>query len=263
MSEGTDTRTAARAEREAYEPASGLRQAAILAGAGLKRQAPARIVVIGEFNSGKTSLVNALLGTSVLPASFVTHTAYPTVVGFAAKPTLSAETADRKRVSIAWNVIDAAPARDIRRLHVGMPLERLRTLRVVDTPGLGFGDECGDAQTLQVCRGADTVIWCTPAMQAWKASEQRAWLTVPKRLRERGILAATFTDAIGSETDINRLLARLHAEAGHYFREIVMVSAHGVLAPMPHGAHLDLKPDFFRPTVGVRTRASLATAELC
>ncbi len=45
--------------------------------------------MIGEFNSGKTALVNALLGAPVLPASFTTHTAYPTVVGFAAKPSLA------------------------------------------------------------------------------------------------------------------------------------------------------------------------------
>ena len=69
--------------RRAHEPAAALWETAILAGSG---KVPVRIAVIGEFNSGKTSLVNSLLGASLLPTSFTTHTAYPTLVRFAVKP---------------------------------------------------------------------------------------------------------------------------------------------------------------------------------
>jgi hypothetical protein len=193
------------------------------------RPRPARVVVIGEFNSGKTSLVNALLGAPVLPTSFTRHTAYPTVVGFAARPWLRAELAGRRRVAVGWHSIDGAPARHIRRLHVGMPLDRLRTLRATDTPGLGLGDEDGEACTLKACRGADTVVWCTPAMQAWKASELRGWLALPEAVRRRGVLAVTFMDALPSSGDAGRLLARLHADAGPHFRRIVTLSAHVIL----------------------------------
>jgi len=212
--------------RGGRQPAGGHGESPILAGT---RQGLVRVAVIGEFNSGKTSLVNSLLGAPVLPASFTTHTAYPTVVRFAAKPSLSAEIADRKRVPIAWNRIDGAPAEGIYRLHVGVPLDRLKTLRAIDTPGLGLGDESRDARTLRACRSADTVIWCTPAMQAWKASERHVWLTLPRAVRQRGVLAVTFMDAIRSQSDASRLLVRLNAEAGPHFRKIVTISAHGAL----------------------------------
>jgi GTPase Era involved in 16S rRNA processing len=194
------------------------------------RQRAARFVVLGEFNSGKTSLVNSLVGAPLLPASFTTHTAYPTVVGFAAKPSLRAEVAGRRRVPFAWERIDGAPAQDIVRLHVGVPLDRLKTVRVIDTPGLGLGDESREARTLRACRGAETVIWCTPAMQAWKASELRVWLGLSKTLRQRGVLAVTFMDQIRTKSDANRLLARLRAEAGPLFRKIVPISAPGIVA---------------------------------
>jgi GTPase Era involved in 16S rRNA processing len=189
-----------------------------------------RIVVIGEFNSGKTTLVNALLGTPVLPTSFTRHTAYPTVVGFAAKPRLRAELIGRRRVAVPWSAIDGTPAPHIRRLHVGMPIERLKALRAVDTPGFGLGDEEDEARTLCACRGAATVIWCTPAMQAWKASELRAWLGLSKTLRRRGVLAVTFMDQIRSKSDAARLMARLAADAGPLFRRIVPISAAGIVA---------------------------------
>jgi hypothetical protein len=188
---------------------------------------PVRVIVIGEFNSGKTTLVNALLGAAVLPTSFTTHTAYPTVVRFAAKPSLRAEIAQRRRVAFAWEQFDGAPSHHIHRLHVGMPLDRLRTLRATDTRGLGLGDELLDARTLRTCRNADVVIWCTPAMQAWKASEQRAWLALPKAVRRRGILAITFMDQLRSSSDASRLLTRLSADAAPLFRRMVTAFAHG------------------------------------
>ena len=110
---------------------------------------------------------------------------------------LSAEVADRRRVASRGSASTRQLPQDTRRLHVGMPLARLRALHVVDTPGLGSGDEGGDEHTLGSA-GADAVIWCTPAVQAWKASEERAWLTLPERLRQRGVLAVTFLDAVGS-----------------------------------------------------------------
>jgi hypothetical protein len=192
------------------------------------KQKPLRVVVIGEFNSGKTSLVNALVGASVLPASFITHTAYPTVVRFARRPSLSAEIAQRRRVPVGWDELDGAPSRHIHRLHVGMPLDRLRTLRAVDTPGLDLADDVLAARTLRACRSADAVVWCTPAMQAWKASEQQAWLALPDTVRARGILAVTFMDALRSPGDAGRLMARLRADAGSLFREVVTASSQGI-----------------------------------
>lgn len=214
-------------DRREEPPATGHAESPVLAAS---KQRPERIVVLGEFNSGKTSLVNSLIGAPLLPATFTTHTAYPTVVGFAAKPSLRAEVADRKRVPFAWNHIDGAPTQGILRLHVGVPLDRLKTLRAIDTPGLGLGDGNREARALRACRGADIVIWCTPAMQAWKASELRVWLSLSKTLRRRGVLAVTFMDQIPSTSDASRLLARLHADAGPHFRKIVTISAQGIVA---------------------------------
>jgi GTPase Era involved in 16S rRNA processing len=189
---------------------------------------PVRVIVIGEFNSGKTTLLNALLGAAVLPASFITHTAYPTVLRFAPRPTLSAEVAGRRRVAFAWEDLDGAPSHHIHRVHVGMPIDQLRTLHAIDTPGLALGDPVLEERTIRACRSADLVIWCTPAMQAWKASEQHVWLSLPRSVRQRGILAVTFMDTLNSPRDATRVMARLHAAAGDAFGRIVTTAAQGM-----------------------------------
>jgi GTPase Era involved in 16S rRNA processing len=119
---------------------------------------------------------------------------------------------------------------------VGVPLERLRTLQAIDTPGLDLGDADLKARTLRACRNADAVIWCTPAMQAWKATEQQAWLALPKAVRARGILAVTFMDVLRSPDDARRLLARLSADAGPLFRKIVTTPGHKASLVLAGGA---------------------------
>ncbi len=218
----TDPRHAA--GRPAETDVGLLRRLALKTRADNGRRGPACIAVIGEFNSGKTALVNALIGTSVLQTSVIAHTPCITVVAYASKPSLSAEMPGRKRVPLAWERIDQPPGDDTRRLHVGLPVPMLAGLRVLDTPGLGLGDEAAEARTLRSCRGADLVIWCTPAGQAWKNSEAMLWLGLPARVRAQGVLAVTFADEIPSDDAAQRLMARLHADAGRHFRDVVLIA---------------------------------------
>jgi GTPase Era involved in 16S rRNA processing len=186
-----------------------------------RRPSKTRIVVLGESNSGKTALVNAIAGAQVLTPSPFLHTAHPTVVTHAARPFLAAEASDRKRVRLAS--LDDAPG-DVRRLHVGVREPALQTLTVIDTPALGVADEDIDPRIPAACRAADLAIWCTPAMQAWKASEARMWNLLPRRVRTRGILAVTFADLVNS-ADLDRLMARLQRDAAALFDQIVPANA--------------------------------------
>ena len=234
MSEDANTGVGLHGAHTAFDGALAIGCPAVPADARSPPQRRLRIVVVGEFNSGKTTLVNVLLGAPVLTPSVIAPTMHPTVVAFARKPSLSAETADRRRTPVTCEGLDdEAAAPTIRRLHVGVPLACLKRFSVVDTPGLGLADGESDRSSLRACRYADTVIWCTPAMQAWKASEERAWLVLSERVRMRGILAVTFTDEITSPSDVSRLMERLQAEAGPHFRKVALAQecAAFVLAP--------------------------------
>jgi hypothetical protein len=253
MSEDANTGTGLHGAHAAFDAALAIGCPAVPADACSRPQGRTRIVVVGEFNSGKTTLVNALLGAPVLTPSVVIPTMHPTVVSFAGRPSLTAETADRRRTPVASGRLgDEATVQLVRRLHVGVPLACLKRFSVVDTPGLGLADGESDRRSLQACRYADTVIWCTPAMQAWKASEERAWLALSERVRMRGILAVTFTDEIASPSDVGRLMERLRAEAGPYFRKIVLAQECAALALAPSETpKRDRRTTAPRPAIGV------------
>jgi len=181
---------------------------------------PTRVAIAGEMNSGKTWLANGLLGSQVLPTSFVTRTEVPIVVEFGAKSRLVLERSDGSRVAASWEEVEAGTCQG-RRLRQRLPSPRLQDLRLVDTPGLGDGDEQMAHRIRCICRSADLVLWCTSALQAWKASERDFWLSLSPRVRDKGLLVVTFGDMLRHDQDAGRVLARLQAEAGLHFRKIV------------------------------------------
>ena len=192
---------------------------------GNRLNRPPRIVLLGEFNSGKSTLANALLGSEILPTSIHANTRVPLLIHYADTPSLSYETPDRVR-----RPLDVSSIEDLRRgnahmLHVGLPVARLKSFELIDTPGFASGSSAVDDLILEACRRSHIAVWCTVATQAWKATEQALWAALPRRLHQRGVLAVTHKDQIHSERDRQRLMARLGAEAADNFAGIACVSA--------------------------------------
>lgn len=207
--------------------------------AARSKPGPARIAVVGEPNTGKTTLVNTLIGEPVLPATVTAHTPCVTVVEYARTRRLVSEDRGAVRSMLDWSSMNCSVG-DARRLRVGLPLPALKGLRVLDTPGLGRGNSTEDRRILRACRAADLLVWCTPAMQAWKRSEQVLWLALPQSRRANGVLAVTFADAI-SPGDAKRLLARLQEEARSHFRDIILFPG-SPLQPEPVGLEAGADP---------------------
>jgi hypothetical protein len=183
------------------------------------------VAVIGEFRSGRSSLINALAGMAAVPTSHRVQVPYPVLITYAARSSLALELIDRRRVAADWDNVAGALSHSVRRLHLALPADALKSVRLIDTPAYDT-ESCGrDERVLAACRRADAVVWCTPAVQAWKASERNAWLAMPRRVRERGILAVTYRDLVPSEQDLRRLAARVRAEAGPLFAAVVMVAS--------------------------------------
>lgn len=189
-----------------------------------------RVCVMGELNSGKSTLVNVLLGTTVLPTSAAANTRLPARIFHSAKPSLAIETADHRRVDAKAGQLTPECLDGATMLHAGLPIDRLETFEIIDTPGLQSGDETLCERATDACRQSHLAIWCTTATQAWKASELGVWQSLPKRLRQTGILAVTFKDAIGAADDEGRLWSRINAEAAPHFKKVVMISARDAIA---------------------------------
>src|SRR5229473_1419351 len=118
------------------------------------------LVVVGEFNSGKSAFINALLGAPVLREGVTPTTAVITRLRYAPSP---------------------IEHRDGPLLEVGYPLDLLRDVAVVDTPGTNAIVREHEEMTSHFVPRADLVLFVTSADRPFTETERvfmeriRAW----------------------------------------------------------------------------------------
>jgi hypothetical protein len=183
---------------------------------------PFRIAILGELNSGKSTLANLLAGEITLPALPVANTRLPTLLRHAPAPLVEAVHEDGRKFVLS--VHDRLPVGKLLRLEVGLPSERLRRMEILDFPGSANPLLNTDLAAIPRQR-VDAAIWATVATQAWRETERRAWSSLPPRLTRRGLLAVTHSDLIGSEDDFSKLEARLRPVQQTHFTAICFVGA--------------------------------------
>src|SRR5262249_51027772 len=192
----------------------------------LRLARPLRIAIIGEFNSGKSSLANLLARIESLPTAVVSSTRIPTLLYHAQEPQICALHVDGRREWLRNK--RATEGQTYFRVEVGLPSPQLRAVQILDLPGLANPPFDWSLEDLSL-HGVDAVLWCTLSTQAWKESERAAWDRLPLRLRRRGLLVITHRDALADANDREKLLNRVRRDAGS-FQDIVMVSTNEALA---------------------------------
>ncbi len=196
---------------------------------------PFRIAVLGESNSGKSTIANFIAGEMALPALPVANTRLPTLLHYAPVPFVEALHETGRRSALAPD--DELPLEDILRLEVGLPSEALRGIEILDFPGSANPLFHACVSTALRHR-IDAAIWATVATQAWRETERQAWLKLPQRIKSRGILAVTHRDLIRSGDDFAKLKARLQAVQQEHFGALCFVAAEAThaVAGSPHPA---------------------------
>ncbi|MDG4822729.1 dynamin family protein [Asanoa sp. WMMD1127] len=137
------------------------------------------IVVAGEFKQGKSSLINALLGTAVCPVDDDVATAVPTFVRHGAEKTATVvhegNPPRREQVDFAdlrRHVVEGHEGARASRVDVTVPRKILSGgLVMVDTPGVGGLGSAHAAAGLAAISLADAVLFVTDAAQELTRSE--------------------------------------------------------------------------------------------
>ncbi|MEU7908853.1 dynamin family protein [Actinoplanes sp. NPDC049118] len=140
------------------------------------------IVVVGEFKQGKSSLVNALVGTKVCPVNDDVATALPTYVRYGKEPSAQVllDEVPPRRESVPVDRVrefvleqDAGGAVDgVTGVEVRLPRQLLSSgLVIVDTPGVGGLGSVHSAASLTAASMADALLFVTDAAQELTRSE--------------------------------------------------------------------------------------------
>jgi len=137
------------------------------------------LVVLGEFNHGKSTFVNALLGADILPTGITPTTASINHVVWAQNPTARVMllTGESKYLEPSqlkdWVTVAGGRAAEVNYVELGYPSPLLENnVVLVDTPGVNDLNEQRAEVTYGYVPRADAVVFLLDAGQALKDSER-------------------------------------------------------------------------------------------
>lgn len=141
-----------------------------------------RIVVLGEFNRGKSTLLNALIGEDILPTAEQETTATINIIKYADLPHIKIFYNDgrtkteefKKEILKNFTALEDFDPRNIKYIEIGYHSEYLRNnVEIVDTPGVNDPDEHRSEITFNYIPNSDAIIFVLDAKQAFTMSEKR------------------------------------------------------------------------------------------
>jgi small GTP-binding protein len=177
----------------------------------VEAERPLRVAIMGEFNAGKSTFVNALLGAEIAPTGVLPTTATLHHVVFSPDPFARIQVLRAPERVVSPERLRAALAevqRDdgvIERVTVGYPLERLRYLELIDTPGFNAPNVDHAASAREALLEVHLVLWLLDASQPWKETER----AVLAEVRDGGVpvqFLVNKLDRVG-EADRERVLS--------------------------------------------------------
>ena len=137
------------------------------------------LVILGEFNHGKSTFVNAMLGQDVLPTGITPTTASINHVVYAANPTARVVLSSGESKYLdpgqlkEWVTVAGGHASEVAFVELGYPSDLLHNnVVLVDTPGVNDLNEQRAEVTYGYVPRADAVVFLLDAGQALKDSER-------------------------------------------------------------------------------------------
>lgn len=132
-------------------------------------QNPLKIVVLGEVKSGKSTLVNSLIGKKVSYTNVVEATASILEIKYSNQEKILINRADGKNIELKSlneldNLIDENKKNQeffgkINKILIETNIDKLREITLVDTPGLNTVTSENEERTENYIANADVILW--------------------------------------------------------------------------------------------------------
>lgn len=205
-------------------------------------QEPMKIAIIGQFSSGKSTFLNALLGQEILPSGITPITAKICHIVYGNDYALELH---YKNGNIAtkplyyMNEVSVAENAKIAFYKLYAPLELLKSMSFLDTPGFNSQNQSDTDTTNAVLESVDGIIWLTLIDNVGKQSEKEIINAHIRRYASKSLCVLNQKDRLKNEDEINTSLEYAKKAFSGLFEDIIAISAKNALQSYSHNNELN------------------------
>ena len=199
---------------------------------------PMEVAIVGQFSSGKSTFLNALLSKDVLPTGITPVTSKVNFLNYAdeykVEVTYSSGAKEFQPIEFLAKFTDQRETlADIKYLSLFAPVELLKEISFVDTPGFNSQSKFDTGTTTKVLRDVDGIIWLGLIDAVAKKSELDILEEYLPNYANKSICLLNQKDRLRSD-EVEIALEYAKQNYKDYFSEIIAISAKEALDSRIH-----------------------------
>lgn len=190
---------------------------------------PMEVAIVGQFSSGKSTFLNALLSKDVLPTGITPVTSKVNYINYAKeyklKVTYNSGADEYHPLESISNFTDQRyPIEDIKYITLYAPMEILKDISFVDTPGLNSQSLSDTQVTKKILRNVDGIIWLTLLDNAGKESESQILSQYLQNFKDKSLCVLNQKDKF-DEKQVETTVSYVQKSFGEFFARVIPISA--------------------------------------
>ncbi len=190
---------------------------------------PMEIAIVGQFSSGKSTFLNALLSKDVLPTGITPVTSKVNFINYGEEYKLKVHYNNGANEFHSLEMISQftdqrKAVKDIKYLTLYAPMEILKDISFVDTPGLNSQSLEDTQTTKKILRDVDGIIWLTLIDNAAKESEAEILGEFLENFADKSLCVLNQKDKFTPE-EVATTLAYIQERFSPFFSHVIPISA--------------------------------------
>lgn len=204
----------------------------------IRAEEPMKVAITGQFSSGKSTFLNALLSRSILPTGITPVTSKVNYIKYGDDFKICVRYKDGRDEyhdveDIASYTDQRERVEDIAYLTLYAPLNILKDVVFVDTPGLNSQADSDTETTQRVLKEVDGIIWLTLIDNAGKMSELEVLQEYLGEYKNKSLCVLNQKDKF-SEEQIEQTTSYVKTAFVEFFSDVIAISARQALESRSH-----------------------------
>ncbi len=204
---------------------------------------PMEVAITGQFSAGKSTFLNALLSRNILPTGITPVTSKVNFINYGEEYKLkityysgATEFAPIESISLFTDQREQE-LKDIKYLTLYAPMDILKDISFVDTPGLNSQSQSDTDTTKRVLRDVGGIIWLTLIDNAGKLSEAEVLEEYMQNFKNKSLCVLNQKDKLTKE-QVETTTKYVSEKFSKYFAKVVPISA--MMALESRASHKDI-----------------------